>query len=78
MTERVDVPRDEVAVLVRAAGLAPSPAQFEEIVEAYGYVRAMTARLTSDYGYEVEPAHVFVPERTSIVPERTSIVPERT
>ena len=64
MTERIDVSRDEVAVLVQAAGLAPSPAQFDEIVEAYGYVRAMTARLKSDYGYEAEPAHVFVPERT--------------
>ena len=64
MTERVDVSRDEVAVLVQAAGLTPSPAQFDEIVEAYGYLRAMTARLKSDYGYEVEPAHVFVPERT--------------
>jgi hypothetical protein len=77
MTDRVDVPRDEVAVLVQAAGLAPSPEQFDEIVEAYGYVRAMTARLKSDYGYEAEPAHVFVPERTSSVPERTSSVPER-
>ena len=62
MTERVS--RDEVAVLVKAAGLAPSPAQFDEIVEAYGHVRAMTARLASGYGYDVEPAHVFVPERT--------------
>jgi hypothetical protein len=64
MVDRVDVSRDEVAVLLRAAGLAPTPEQFDEIVEAYGYVRAMTARLKSDYGYAVEPAHVFVPERT--------------
>jgi hypothetical protein len=64
MTERVDVPRDEVAVLVKAAGLAPSPAQFDEIVEAYGYVRAMTVRLKSGFDYGAEPAHVFVPERT--------------
>ena len=64
MTERVDVPRDEGAGLVKAAGLAPSPAQFDEIVEAYGYVRAMTARLKSGFDYDAEPAHVFVPERT--------------
>ena len=64
MTERIDVPRDEVEVLVKAAGLAPSPEQFDEIVEAYGYVRAMTARLKSGFGYGSEPAHVFVPERT--------------
>ena len=44
--------------------LAPSPAQFDEIVEAYGYVRAMTARLKSGFDYDAEPAHVFVPERT--------------
>ena len=64
MTERVEVPRDEVVMLVKAAGLTPTPAQFEEIVEAYGYVRAMTARLKSDYGYGDEPAHIFMPERT--------------
>ena len=64
MTDRVNLSRHEVAVLVEAAGLAPSPTQFDEILDAYGYVRAMTARLRSDYGYEVEPAHVFVPERT--------------
>jgi hypothetical protein len=64
MAERVDVSRDEVAVLVQAAGLTPTPAQLDEIVDAYGYVRAMTARLKAGYGYEVEPAHVFVPERT--------------
>jgi hypothetical protein len=69
MAERVDVSRDEVAVLVKAAGLAPSPAQFDEIVDAYGYVRAMTARLKSGYGYDAEPAHVFV--ANVFVPERT-------
>jgi hypothetical protein len=69
MTDRVDVSPDEVAVLVKAAGLAPTPAQLDEIVEAYGYVRAMTARLKSDYGYEVEPAHVFLPDRASAAPD---------
>lgn len=63
MADLVEVSREEVAALVKAAGLSPSPAQFDEIVEAYGYVRAMTARLKSDYGYEAEPAHIFVPER---------------
>jgi len=64
MQERLDIPSDEVAILLKAAGLAPSKAQFDEIVEAYGYVRAMTARLRSGFGYGSEPAHVFVPERT--------------
>ena len=64
MNDRLDVSRTEVAVLVKAAGLEPSQSQFEEIVEAYGYLRAMTARLHSGFGYGSEPAHVFVPERT--------------
>ena len=64
MNDRLDVSRTEVAVLVKAAGLEPSQSQFEEIVEAYGYLRAMTTRLQSGFGYGSEPAHVFVPERT--------------
>ena len=64
MNDRLDVSRTEVAVLVKAAGLEPSQSQFDEIVEVYGYLRAMTARLQSGFGYGSEPAHVFVPERT--------------
>lgn len=64
MNDRLDVSRTEVAVLVKAAGLEPSQSKFEEIVEAYGYLRAMTARLQSGFSYGSEPAHVFVPERT--------------
>jgi hypothetical protein len=52
---------EEVALLVKLARLQPTPAQFEEIVEAYGFIQEMTARLHTNFDFGEEPAHVFTP-----------------
>jgi hypothetical protein len=53
--------RDALAALLANARLNPGPEQFEEIAEAFEYVKAMTARLHSGFPFEAEPAHVFTP-----------------
>jgi hypothetical protein len=55
--------REEIAVLARRAGLKLTEDHFEELVEAYGYVEQMLARLRRARSYADEPAHVFVPRK---------------
>ena len=55
--------REEIAVLARRAGLKLTEEHFEELVEAYGYVEQMLARLRRARSYADEPAHVFVPRK---------------
>ena len=52
---------EEIALLVKLARLDPAPAQFDEIVEAYGFIQEMTARLHTHFDFSAEPAHVFTP-----------------
>ena len=58
-TETIEVSREELAVLIKNAGLTPTEQQFEEMYEAYGYVGAMLGRLKRDFSFTDEPAHVF-------------------
>jgi copper homeostasis protein CutC len=53
--------RAEVTALLAAADFAPSPSQFEEIVDAWPNVKAMLGRVRRDFAFSDEPAHVFVP-----------------
>lgn len=57
------VSRDELAVLVKHAGLSPPPSQFEELFNAYQHVKAMTDRLKRDFAFHDEPAHIYCPQR---------------
>ncbi len=52
---------EEIALLVKLARLDPSPSQFAEMVEAYGFIQEMTARLHTNFDFGEEPAHVFTP-----------------
>ena len=52
---------DEIILMARQAGL-DLPADYRaELIEAYGHVRRMIARLSAPRPYGDEPAHVFVP-----------------
>jgi hypothetical protein len=53
--------RDEIVLLARHAGLDLPPEYFDELVEAYGMVQKMVARLPSSRPRGDEPAHVFNP-----------------
>ena len=59
--------REEIAILARRAGLNLSAEHFEQLVEAYGHVEQMLARLRGARRYADEPAHVFAPTRFSPV-----------
>lgn len=51
---------DDIVRLARQAGL-DLPAEFmPELIEAYGHVRQMTARISAARPRGDEPAHVFV------------------
>jgi hypothetical protein len=51
---------DDIARLAQQAGL-DLPAEFmPELIEAYGHVRQMTARIRAARPRSDEPAHVFV------------------
>jgi hypothetical protein len=51
---------DDIVRLARQAGL-DLPAEFmPELIEAYGHVRQMTARVRAARPRSDEPAHVFV------------------
>jgi hypothetical protein len=56
-----DPTHDEIALLARHAGLDLPPEYFQQLVDAYGNVRRMVARLPRDWPRSDEPAHVFVP-----------------
>jgi hypothetical protein len=55
--------RDEILLLAKHAGLDLPPAYFDQLVEAYGHVRRMVARLPRDRPKGDEPAHVFTPTK---------------
>jgi hypothetical protein len=55
-----DVTRDEILLLARHAGLDLPAAYQDELVEVFGHVRAMVARLPAPRARQDEPAHVFV------------------
>jgi hypothetical protein len=52
---------EDVQMLAAHAGLRLSPSHLAELVDAYGHVAAMVARIRRDRPYSDEPAHVFVP-----------------
>jgi hypothetical protein len=54
---------DEIFLLARHAGLDLEQKYLEELVSAYGYVRAMVDRLPKARPRGDEPAHSFVPTR---------------
>lgn len=55
--------RDEILAMARHAGLDLPPEYQDELVGAYGHVRAMCARLPQGRPRGDEPAHVFDPTR---------------
>jgi hypothetical protein len=57
---------EDVQVLAAHAGLSLSPAHFAELLDAYGHVQKMLARIRSDRPYADEPAHVFIAETYAI------------
>lgn len=52
---------DDIVCLARQAGLDLPAAYLAELIEAYGHVRQMVARLPGGRPHGDEPAHVFVP-----------------
>lgn len=52
---------DDIIRLARQAGLDLPAAYLPELIEAYGHVRQMVARLPNGRPHGDEPAHVFVP-----------------
>jgi hypothetical protein len=52
--------RDEILLLAKHAGLDLPEAYQDELVEVFGHVRAMVARLPAPRPRADEPAHVFV------------------
>lgn len=59
---------DEILALARQTGL-DLPAEYQaELVEAYGHVRQMIARIAVARPRADEPAHVFVP--TTFLPAK--------
>ena len=55
--------QDEIVHLARQAGLDLPAAYLQELVEAYGHVRAMVERLPAGRPHGDEPAHLFVPQK---------------
>jgi hypothetical protein len=55
--------QDEIVRLARQAGLDLPPAYLQELVAAYGHVRAMVERLPAGRPHGDEPAHIFVPQK---------------
>jgi hypothetical protein len=51
---------EDISVLAAHAGLALSPAHLAELVDAYGYIAPMLARIRRHRPATDEPAHVFV------------------
>ena len=52
---------EEIALLARHAGLELPPEYLQELIEAYGHVRQMVARIPAVRTRGDEPAHEFVP-----------------
>jgi hypothetical protein len=56
-------PTDEEIALLRHAGLDLPPEYLPELIDAYGHVRLMVARISAARPRGDEPAHVFVPTK---------------
>lgn len=54
---------DHFALLVEQAGLTLTPAQFEELRQAYRLVERMKRNVRRPREREAEPAHIFVEPR---------------
>jgi hypothetical protein len=50
-----------VAILAASARMQLSEAHLAELVDAYGYIQRMLARIHGNFHHSVEPAHVFAP-----------------
>jgi hypothetical protein len=61
--------REQILFLARNAGLDLPPAYQDELIEAYGHVRRMVARLPANRPHSDEPAHVF--RARDFLPERS-------
>ena len=55
--------RDDILLMAKFAGLHLPPAYQEELVEAYGHVRRLVARIPQPRARGDEPAHTFDPAR---------------
>ena len=55
--------REDLAVLLRYAGFAPTDAQVSEIAAAYPFLADMIARIHRDFADSEEPAHHFDPAK---------------
>lgn len=53
--------REDVLQLARQAGLDLPPEYQQQLIEAYGHVRQMIARLPTGRPHGDEPAHIFDP-----------------
>ena len=62
MTEAT-MSRDEIVSLAKYAGLHLPPEYFDELVDAFGHVQRMVARLPAKRPHADEPAHVFNPAK---------------
>ena len=54
---------EEIVLLARQAGLNLPPQYLNELVEAYGHVRLMIARLPVGRPHGDEPGHIFDPAK---------------
>ena len=57
----IEPTRDDILTLARLAGLDLPTAYEEELVDAYGHVRHLVARLPRSRARSDEPAHIFDP-----------------
>jgi hypothetical protein len=60
LPEKSSIPDQHVAILAASAGMQLSEAHLAELVDAYGYIQRMLARIHGRFDRADEPAHVFV------------------
>jgi hypothetical protein len=66
------IDREELAILAKNAGLNLPEEYFPDLVDAYGHVHEMLARLHRGRKRGDEPAHVFVAKTFLPVGEQTA------
>lgn len=59
---------DRMAVLLAQADFVLAEPYLSELLEAYGYVQRISARVHGSYRFDEEPAHVFDPR--AFAPQR--------
>jgi len=52
---------DQILVMLQQADFALPEPYLSEIINAYGYVQRLAARVQRGYRFDEEPAHVFNP-----------------